>query len=200
MHTLSSEQESAMALLKDNLHLPEGGFHKLILELCKEYLLPFQQVRAVLKKSQSAIEREIRDNFTHINENALTQENWINLIKQKLTILSKGNQPVMQSLTTSALYLKTTETLNMGLTSERSRDTIIANLFQIYESEVYKPLSAMLYTSDLYWYLSDDLAEMNHERCQKFHDYPQHMEAIEHLNNLKQKIETALLKDINSVK
>ena len=50
MTHLTEQQEAAMATFKENLHLPNGGFHKLIIELSKEFQLPFQKVRTVLKK------------------------------------------------------------------------------------------------------------------------------------------------------
>lgn len=55
MTNLTEQQEAAMATFKENLHLPNGGFHKLIIELSKEYQLPFQKVRAVLKKAQKML-------------------------------------------------------------------------------------------------------------------------------------------------
>lgn len=55
MTHLTEQQEAAMATFSGNLHLPNGGFHKLIIELSKEYQLPFQKVRAVLKKAQKTL-------------------------------------------------------------------------------------------------------------------------------------------------
>ena len=52
MSNLTSKQEAALATFKENLHLPNGGFHTLITELGKEYQLPFQKVRSVVKQTQ----------------------------------------------------------------------------------------------------------------------------------------------------
>jgi len=193
MRPLSSEQENAIAILKSNLHLPEGGFHRLILDLCIEFQLPFQKVRSVLKKSQTTIERKIRDDFETMNEHELTQENWLTLIKHSLVSLAKNNKPIMETLTNNGFYIKTMNMLQQDNISEDDCKNALADLSQAYQSDVYKPLSAMLYTSDLYWYLSTELTEMTDERCQKFHRYPQHMEAIAHLVALRAKVETLFL-------
>ena len=67
MTNLTEQQEAAMATFKENLHLPNGGFHKLIIELSKEYQLPFQKVRGVLKKAQKDVERQIREDFSSVD-------------------------------------------------------------------------------------------------------------------------------------
>lgn len=184
MSTLTPEQEQAIAVFKSNLHLPDGGFHRLILNLCIEFQLPFQKVRAVLKKSQLIIENKIRHEFENVDEDTLTKENWLNIIKRTLTIMANDNQPLMDVLANNPYYIKALESIKHPITSDQDRESILADLCQAYEMEVYKSLSEMLYTSDLYWHLSDDLAEMTEERRNLFKDYTQHTEAMNHLSEL----------------
>lgn len=188
MSKFTQEQEHAITLFKGNLHLPDGGFHRLILALCIEFQLPFQKVRAVLKKSQVFVEHKIVNEFESVDENTLTKENWLNIIRQTLSSLSRDNKPIMESLVNNIHYIKAVDDANKPIESEHDREMIIAALSQAYEAEVYKSLSAMLYTSDLYWLLSDELVEMDEVRCQPFQDYPQHVEAIIHLSKLLQRI------------
>lgn len=188
MSNLTQEQEHAITLFKGNLHLPDGGFHRLILALCIEFQLPFQKVRAVLKESQVFVEHKIINEFESVDENTLTKANWLSIIKQTLSSLSKDNKPIMESLVNNLHYIKAVDNANKPIGSEYDREMIIADLSQAYETEVYKTLSAMLYTSDLYWLLSNELIEMDNVRCQPFQDYPQHIEAIMHLTTLLQRV------------
>jgi hypothetical protein len=190
MSHLSQAQESAIATFKQNLHLPGGGFHALIVDLSKEFQLPFQTVRAVLKNTQSTIEKKIFHQFDHVNESDLTKENWLHLIKHALGELAKDNQPLMESLVNSERYLKLAAELDEPLCSETQRERMLTDLALIYEHDVYKPLLAMLYTTTLYWELSSDLFTMDQAHRQMISDYPQHMEATAHLFDLKTQIES----------
>jgi len=179
-----------MAMFKENLHLPNGGFHKLIIELSKEYQLPFQKVRAVLKKAQKDVERQIREDFTNVDDTVLSQANWVNIIKSKLVELAEENQTVMDKLQLNLKYQKVLSATNGSIASEDERDELIEELIQAYEKEVFKPLLAMLHTTKLYWKLMlvDETCKMNEENREKFSDYPQHMQAAEHLYTLDQKL------------
>ncbi|MEZ8166268.1 hypothetical protein A152_0005280 [Vibrio tasmaniensis 1F-187] len=186
MTHLTEQQEAAMATFKENLHLPNGGFHKLIIELSKEYQLPFQKVRAVLKKAQKGVERQIREDFNSVDGTVLSQENWVNIIKSKLVELAEENQTVMDKLQQNLKYQKVLSATEGSIASEDERDELI----QAYEKEVFKPLLAMLHTTKLYWKLMlvDETCKMNEENREKFSDYPQHMQAAEHLYTLDQKL------------
>ncbi|MEZ8693226.1 hypothetical protein AB6D15_13035 [Vibrio splendidus] len=190
MTHLTDQQEAAMATFKENLHLPNGGFHKLIIDLSKEYQLPFQKVRAVLKKAQKDVERQIREDFTSVDDTVLSQANWVNIIKSKLVELAEENQTVMDKLRQNLKYQKVLSATNGSITSEDERDELIEELIQVYEKEVFKPLLAMLHTTKLYWKLMlvDETCKMNEENREKFSDYPQHMQAAEHLYTLDQKL------------
>ncbi|UOE87368.1 hypothetical protein [Vibrio splendidus] len=195
MTHLTDQQEAAMATFKENLHLPNGGFHKLIIDLSKEYQLPFQKVRAVLKKAQKDVERQIREDFTSVDDTVLSQANWVNIIKSKLVELAEENQTVMDKLRQNLKYQKVLSATNGSITSEDERDELIEELIQAYEKEVFKPLLAMLHTTKLYWKLMlvDETCKMNEENREKFSDYPQHMQAAEHLYTLDQKLRSILL-------
>ncbi|MEZ8777091.1 hypothetical protein AB4584_05260 [Vibrio splendidus] len=195
MTHLTDQQEAAMATFKENLHLPNGGFHKLIIDLSKEYQLPFQKVRAVLKKAQKDVERQIREDFTSVDDAVLSQANWVNIIKSKLVELAEENQTVMDKLRQNLKYQKVLSATNGSITSEDERDELIEELIQAYEKEVFKPLLAMLHTTKLYWKLMlvDETCKMNEENREKFSDYPQHMQAAEHLYTLDQKLRSILL-------
>ena len=190
MTHLTELQEAAMATFKENLHLPNGGFHKLIIELSKEYQLPFQKVRAVLKKAQKGVERQIREDFNSVDGTVLSQENWVNIIKSKLVELAEENQTVMDKLQQNLKYQKVLSATEGSIASEDERDELIEELIQAYEKEVFKPLLAMLHTTKLYWKLMlvDETCKMNEENREKFSDYPQHMQAAEHLYTLDQKL------------
>ncbi|MDH6015733.1 hypothetical protein [Vibrio splendidus] len=190
MTHLTDQQEAAMATFKENLHLPNGGFHKLIIDLSKEYQLPFQKVRAVLKKAQEDVERQIREDFTSVDDAVLSQANWVNIIKSKLVELAEQNQTVMDKLQQNLKYQKVLSATNGSIASEDERDELIEELIQAYEKEVFKPLLAMLHTTKLYWKLMlvDETCKMNEENREKFSDYPQHMQAAEHLYTLDQKL------------
>ncbi|WP_375753662.1 hypothetical protein [Vibrio sp. HN007] len=182
MTALTVEQENAITRFKDNLHLPQNGFHELIIEKCKEYQLPFQTVRTVFLKSQSSIEKRIRNDFSTIDESQLSKAFWLESIDKKLLELAADNVPVMETLTNSQRYLD----LQSALSGETQADEEqICNLFEdVYEFEISKPLKAMLRTTSLFWSVKNSLFEMTPEQRNKFSDYPQYMEAIEHLLSL----------------
>jgi hypothetical protein len=186
MSQLTPQQEQAMATLKANLHLPGGGYHALIVDLCREYLLPFQQVRAELKSAQVAIETQIQHQFERVTSDELTKQHWLSIIRNALVQLADGNQTVMQSLETSEPCLRVIERLQGELKDNAERDILIAEIDQAYETLVCKPLMAMLYTSPLYWELSTDLALMTVQKQQQFSDYPQHIQAMAYLLGLRQ--------------
>ncbi|WP_413283080.1 hypothetical protein [Vibrio sp. MA40-2] len=183
--TLHQEQalneEQALAMLKANLHLPNGGFHKLILELCIEFQLPFQKIRSVLKKSQRSIEKNIKQSTGPVDPAILTKESWLQQVKQTLTLLAEENKPLMECLVNDVHYIRAISASEQPIMCESEREAILADLAQAYESQVFKSLSAMLYTSDLFWLLSNELIEMTQQRCEVFDQYPQHIEAINHL-------------------
>ena len=190
MTHLREQQEAAMATFKENLHLPNGGFHKLIIELSKEFQLPFQKVRTVLKNAQKDIERQICEDFSNVDEGVISQTNWVNIIRLKLIELAKDNQSVMDKLKSNTKYQKVLEATNASISSEDEREELIEELIQAYEKEVFKPLLAMLHTTKLYWKLMlvDETCKMTEENRDKFSDYPQHMQAAEHLYTLDQKL------------
>jgi len=190
MTHLREQQEAALATFKENLHLPNGGFHKLIIELSKEFQLPFQKVRTVLKNAQKDIERQIREDFSNVDEGVISQTNWMNIIRLKLIELAKDNQSVMDKLKLNPKYQKVLEATNASISSEDEREELIEELIQAYEKEVFKPLLAMLHTTKLYWKLMlvDETCKMTEENRDKFSDYPQHMQAAEHLYTLDQKL------------
>ncbi|MCY9828662.1 hypothetical protein [Vibrio chagasii] len=190
MTHLTEQQEAAMAMFKENLHLPNGGFHKLIIELSKEFQLPFQKVRTVLKSAQKDIERQIREDFSNVDEGVISQANWVNIIRLKLVELAEDNQSVMDKLKLNPKYQKVLEATNASISSEDEREELIEELIQAYEKEVFKPLLAMLHTTKLYWKLMlvDETCKMTEENRDKFSDYPQHMQAAEHLYTIDQKL------------
>jgi|GEM_PF-2214092 len=196
MSDLSPQQEAAIATFKTNLHLPHGGFHALIIELSKEFQLPFQKVRTVVMDVQRSVERKIRQDFTSVTEHDLSKENWLALIKAELVEMAKDNVPVMEALTNNAHYIKALGAINAPIASEYDRDMIGEDLFLAYEKEVFKPLLAMLHTSSLYWELmlaAEDLEKMIEEYRAKFSDYPQHVTAAAHLFELQQQLNAAVL-------
>ncbi|SON52271.1 hypothetical protein [Vibrio tapetis] len=193
MSALTEQQEQAISTFKENLHLPGGGFHALIVELCKEYQLPFQQVRSVLKKSQTAVEKKIRLDFTHISASDLTKENWLAIIEQALIPLAEATPAVMESLSQHEPYQKAVACIKQGVADEAQRQHLLVELEVIYEQQVCKPLKAMLYTTVLYWELSEDVFNMNKELRLKFSDYPQYMDATEHLFELWQQVKSAAI-------
>jgi len=186
--TPMTTEENAIATLKNNLHFPGDGFHILIIELCKEFQLPFQKVRAVLKKSQASIEKKIHADGDSIKESDLTKENWLRIIREQLIILEKETIPVMDALEQNERYKKIQQTMVKTGISLEEKERLLNDLNTIYEQEIYTSLSAMLHTSYRYWELSKDLNQMTKERCQKFSDYPQHMSATEHLQKIKTQI------------
>ncbi len=188
MSVLTEQQEQAISTFKANLHLPGGGFHTLIVELCKEYQLPFQKVRSVLKKSQTKIDKKIRTDFDSITESDLTKENWLAIIHQALVPLAKEMPPVMDSMLQSKAYKQVVASMNDEVEPKADQQQLMVDLEVIYEQQVCKPLKAMLYTTVLYWELSEDLFNMNEALRQKFSDYPQYMEATEHLFGLWQQL------------
>ncbi|OEF25782.1 hypothetical protein [Vibrio rumoiensis] len=181
-------QEHALATFKSNLHLPNNGFHTLIVDLAREFQLPFQSVRKVLKQSQKVIEKKIKHDFENVVEQDLTQANWIQLIRNSLTILAQDNVPLMESLKQNKLYTSVIDALDKPLENETTHEELLENLAMVYEVEVYKSLAAMLYTSILYWKLSDDLFQMTEDKQQALNGYPQHIEATVHLLDLAEKV------------
>ncbi|MDG3087848.1 hypothetical protein P7F88_17940 [Vibrio hannami] len=184
MSTLTTEQEIAIATLKENLHLPGNGFHSLIIAQCKKYQLPFQAVRTVFMQSQTSIESQIRTDFDALAPEQLTFERWFALIEVKLSDMAKSNVPVMESLKTGKRYQELQSLLTTNNDAAPDQEQINNLLEDIYEFEVAKPLKAMLRTTKLFWSVKNSLFEMTTEQREKFSDYPQHMEAIEHLLSL----------------
>lgn len=184
----SAQQQVAITKLKQNLHLPNGGFHALIVDLSREYLLPFQQVRSVLKQVQQSIEANIGKSADAIDENALTYDNWISLIRNKLEALAKGNIPVMQAIEKNDSYIWLNQQLSNPVEGDEQRQQLIESIEDIYQREVYQPLMAMLYTSMLYWELRESLEDMTQERIELFKGYPEHMQACLHLIELQKQI------------
>jgi len=188
MSALTEQQEQAISTFKENLHLPGGGFHALIVDLCKEHQLPFQKVRSVLKKSQASVEKQIRSDFSSISDSDLTKENWLAIIEQALIPLAKATPAVMDSLTQHEPYQRLVTSIKQGIANEAQRQDLLVEIEVIYEQQVCKTLKAMLYTTVLYWELSDDVFNMNAELRQKFSEYPQYMEATQHLFELWQQV------------
>ncbi|MDN3681999.1 hypothetical protein QWZ04_16960 [Vibrio tapetis subsp. quintayensis] len=193
MSALTEQQEQAISIFKENLHLPGGGFHALIVDLCKEHQLPFQKVRSVLKKSQASVEKQIRSDFTSISDSDLTKENWLAIIEQALIPLAKATPAVMVSLTQHEPYQRLVASIKQGIANEAQRQDLLVEIEVIYEQQVCKTLKAMLYTTVLYWELSDDVFNMNAELRQKFSEYPQYMEATQHLFELWQHVKSAAI-------
>ena len=186
MNNLTPEQENAIAKFKESIHLPGNGFHAMIIEMCKEYQLPFQPVRTVVMDSQAAIEQKIRNDFKNVTHAQLTKEHWISVIKHKLDEMALSDIPLMDKLTTSERYLKVKEALSKPILSKEEREKILAAIEDIYEYEVCNSLKAMLRTTSLFWAVKSNLFEMTQEQRLKFSDYPQHMEATEHLLELSE--------------
>ncbi len=188
MPPMTTQQERAMAIFKSNIHLPHGGFHKLIVELCKEFQLPFPKVRAAVKKGQKVIESDIRNHEGVIDECNLSQQHWLSIIKTELNELAKDNKPIMETLQSSDIYQRFAAALKQPLASEGDREQQYALLCDVYEFQVYKPLTSMLHTTTLFWEISNDLDLVNAPILPKFSDYPQHVLAIEHILTLKQQL------------
>jgi len=184
MSNLTQQQEAALSTFKSNIHLPGGGFHKLIIDLCKEYQLPFQKVRTQLMKAQSAIEKGIKTSESELTEQQLSQAYWIETIHVRLTELAKDNHPVMDTITSDSDYQQAIKLIAKADLTEDEKQQVSDHLAQVYEMKVYKPLKAMLHTTILYWKLKDDLYLMNDELRAVFSEYPQHMQATEHLLSL----------------
>ncbi|MGF1719424.1 hypothetical protein L4D20_05170 [Vibrio kyushuensis] len=197
MSELTPQQEHAKAIFKTNLHLPNGGFHGLIIELSKEYQLPFQKVRTVLMTSQKIVEEKINSDFENVSEQDLSKEHWIGLIHLGLRDLAKETTAVMTLLEGNSHYNNAKAGLLEPITSEGARDAILEELFCAYEKIVFKPLLAMLHTSPLYWKLMllEELYQMTEEKRQQFELYPQYMQATETLFILDQKIRNIELVD-----
>ncbi|MCJ2376929.1 hypothetical protein LNL84_08785 [Vibrio sp. ZSDZ34] len=188
MSQMTTQQERALAIFKSNIHLPHGGFHKLIVELCKEFQLPFPKVRAAVKNGQKVIESNIRSNDDLIDESTLSQQHWLSIINAELSELAKDNKPVIETLQSSDIYQRFTVALAQPLLSESDREQHYALLCDVYEFQVYKPLTSMLHTTTLFWEISNDLDLVNEQILPKFSDYPQHVLAIEHILALKQQL------------
>nr|WP_217901896.1 hypothetical protein [Vibrio aestuarianus] len=184
-----------MATFKHSLHLPGGGFHALIVELCREFQLPFQVVRSVLKQAQASIETKIRDQFDNVVASDLTKEHWLSVIKDELNERAKDNIPLMESLLDSEIYRQFLNESKSPIRTESERECLLEHLMQAYEQQVYKPLKAMLYTTVLQWQLPNDLLEMTEETRQLFNNYPQHMEASAFLFKLSEQIRSQPLSE-----
>ncbi|MDE1311503.1 hypothetical protein G6Z90_05845 [Vibrio aestuarianus subsp. cardii] len=195
MCELTTEQTDAMATFKHSLHLPGGGFHALIVELCREFQLPFQVVRSVLKQAQASIETKIRDQFDNVVASDLTKEHWLSVIKDELNERAKDNIPLMESLLDSEIYRQFLNESKSPIRTESERECLLEHLMQAYEQQVYKPLKAMLYTTVLQWQLPNDLLEMTEETRQLFNNYPQHMEASAFLFKLSEQIRSQPLSE-----
>ncbi|MDR9828859.1 hypothetical protein RCJ22_25050 [Vibrio sp. FNV 38] len=191
MDHLTDDQTQALATLKSNIHLPNGGFHRLIVELCKEYQLPFQKVRAVLKSAQSAIESNIQQASSSELDGLVTKEHWLSLITEQLVLLAKDNKPLLEVISQLERYVLTIDRINImkqtGCT-QQTKEEVIEDLCMVYEKSVYQPLKAMLYTTLLQWELRNDLQEMTNERRAKFGEYPMYMQATQHLFELYEQV------------
>lgn len=188
MSNLTTDQEKALATFKHHLHLPHGGFHTLIIELCREFQLPFQKVRKVVKTSQKSIEKAIKEEFDSITERDLTKSHWLEIINAKLSSLAEQNKPVMENIINNQRYQKVVDAMSRPIENKQDRQDLLMDLAEVYESEIYKPLAAMLHTSILYWKLKVELDEMTKEQRTVFNDYPQFMQATEHLLELSDKV------------
>lgn len=184
MSQLTPDQESAIARFKQHTHLPGNGFHAMIIELCKEYQLPFQPVRTVVMRAQAGIEAQIRADIKAVTDEQLTKAHWLTVIRAELAEMAGNTIPLMEQLTSSKRYLQVKEKLAKPELNAEEKEQILAELEDIYEYEVCNPLKAMLRTSKLFWAVKSELSEMTPEQRQKFSDYPQHMEATEHLLTL----------------
>ncbi len=190
MSELTPQQDAALAAFKANLHLPHGGFYTLIVELSKEYQLPFQTVRSALMTAQRAIEAKIHTDIDAVSEADLSQDNWRKGIAEILVELAKENTLVMDNLLINPSYLKAVSAMNTPIESEDERAAILEYLMQAYEKEVFKPLLAMLRTTSLYWdlMLAEELDKMTETYRVKFSDYPQSVEAAAHLFDLDSQV------------
>ncbi|MBD1575923.1 MULTISPECIES: hypothetical protein [Vibrio] len=195
MTELMTPQENALATFKSNLHLPNGGFHALIVELAREFQLPFHTVKPVLKKSQKVVEKKITNDFENIAEHDLSQENWLALIRSALITLVEQNVPLMVSLTQNQDYNDAIAIMAKASITHSEQQQVLEHLAMAYEMQVYKPLTAMLYTSILYWKISDDLYQVTPQTQQEFSGYPQHLEAINHLLKLSEQVKAMKLTD-----
>ncbi|MDE1219749.1 hypothetical protein MCT05_01690 [Vibrio aestuarianus] len=195
MCELTTEQTDAIATFKHSLHLPGGGFHALIVELCREFQLPFQVVRSVLKQAQASIETKIRNQFDDVVASDLTKEHWLSIIKDELNERAKDNIPLMEMLIDSEIYRQFLDQSKSPLRTESERECLLEQLMQAYEQQVYKPLKAMLYTTALQWQLPSDLLDMTEETRQLFSNYPQHMEASALLFKLSEQISSQPLSE-----
>jgi len=189
MSDLTPQQEETLATLKSNLHLPNGGFHKLITELGKEYQLPFQKVRTVVMTQQREVEKKIRHNYDSVTDEDLNQASWLASIKSTLTELSKDNVSVVDSVRNNPNYVKAMQALESPIESEDDRADILEWLMLAYEKEVFQPLLAMLRTTPLYWKLmmAEELNKMTEIYRQQFCDYPDHIAAAAILFELDEK-------------
>ncbi|MEZ8824762.1 hypothetical protein [Vibrio sp. 10N.261.55.A7] len=190
MSPFSLQQENALAMFKNNLHLPNNGFHTLIIELSKEYQLPFQRVRKALINSQKSVERKIKQDFDNLVSEDLSQENWLKLIRTELTELAKDNQSVLDNLNKNEMYIQARTLAEESISSEAVREEILEALFLVYEKVVFKPLLSMLHTSPLYWKLMrcEELSQMTQENRLLFAEYAEYMEAAETLFQLDEAV------------
>lgn len=169
MSNLTIEQTNAIAEFKSELHLPNDGFHTLIIDLSRDYDLPFQVVRKCLKSSQKQIERLIKSEAWVSNPIDYKLTHWLERIHNELEKLAATNDSLMSKIEASEYYplLK------------QEPDTNTSNyVAEIYYTEIYLPLRERLYTSKLYWRLKEDFPEMDSERIEDFRDYNEYYEAM----------------------
>ena len=195
MSELTLLQEQALATFKTNIHLPGDGFHTLIIELSKEHQLPFQKVRSVVKSSQVAIEKKIKNDFESVDSSEFTKASWLDSINNALIDLAKNNEQVMDVLQANSNYIKAIDAMKSNISSEEDREAIVEWLMLAYEKTIFKPLLAMLHTSPRYWKLMrvEELHQMTAENREQFNDYPSHMEAAAHLYKLDEKVRSATI-------
>ncbi|WP_261816967.1 hypothetical protein [Vibrio gallicus] len=187
MSHLNDEQVQSLANFKSNIHLPHGGFHTLIVDLCREYQLPFPKVRTVVKASQIDVENKILDADIADLERIVTKQYWVDLIRERLALLAVDNKTPLQDITETELYRQCLESIRemkcSGATQQLQASTI-ESLNSVYEMSVYKPLKAMLHTTQLQWKLKRELQSMTEEQRTLFCDYPAYMQATKHLLDL----------------
>ncbi|CAM4276105.1 hypothetical protein [Vibrio neonatus] len=190
MSELTPQQEHAIATFKACMHFPENGFHDLIIELCKTYQLSFQKVRKALVSSQVKLEKKIRHQFDSVAPQELTKQAWLESVHTQLKELAKDNISVMSALQGNPHYQKAIASIQASIQSEHEREVILEDLFLAYEKQVFKPLATMLHTTPLYWKLmrAEEIHIMTPEYQKHFIDYPDYMEAANHLFELQQQV------------
>lgn len=178
MSELSVEQLNAIAKFKSELHLPNDGFHTLIIDLSKDYDQPFQVVRKCLKKSQKQIERLISSDVWVTNPVDYQLSHWFDAIHKELKKLSTNNVTVMERFESNEYY---------QLLQQDPEANLVGNVAELYYSEIYQPLKERLYTSKLFWRLKEDFSEMDSERIDDFREYEQYHHAMLWLKDMVSK-------------